>query len=121
MLTEHHKALIRSTLKGTTADSKINVEQRMAIRQICVERMPITEPQSFLRAFVDALVQAADAEGIAYGAARDAMLSQLVTIFVDELHATTDEEIALELGVRRPTPRTVQRLIVDSDSASTSP
>ncbi len=120
MLTENHKALIRSILKGRAADSKINAEQRLAIRQICIERMPITEPQKFLRAFVDALVQAADEERLAYGVQRDAMLSQLVSIFVDELHATTDEEVALELGLRRETPASAPRLILDQDSANTS-
>jgi hypothetical protein len=119
MLTDSHKQLIRSTLKGKTTDSKINAEQRSAIRQICVERMPITEPERFLRAFVDELVQAADAERIPYGVGRDAMLSQLVSIFVDELHATTDEEIRLELGRRRETPGTAHRPIVDNDSGGT--
>src|ERR1041384_4088455 len=97
MLTDYHKELIRSTVKGSVADPKTNFERRMAIRRICVERMPITEPERFLRAFVDALVQAADAEAVPYGAERDALLSQLVNVFVDELQATTDEEIELEL------------------------
>ena len=118
MLTDHHKQLIRATLKARAIDSKINVEQRLAIRQICVERMPITEPQQFLRAFVDTLVQAADAEGIDYGAERDTLLSQIVAVFVDELHATTDEEVAMELGLREKTPRTVARLVLDSDSST---
>ena len=120
MLTEYHKQLIRRTLQGRLTDSRIDAEQRLAIRQICVERMPITQPEGFLRAFVDALVQAADAEAMPYGVERDAILSQLVSIFVDELHATTDEEVALELGLRRKTPATAPRLILDSDSSNTS-
>ena len=119
MLTEYHKQLIRSTLKGPTTDPKTRYDRRLAIRQICVERMPITEPERFLRAFVDALVQAADNEALPYGAERDAMLSQLVNIFVDELHATTDEEIELELK-RRNTPPSAQRFISDTDSTSAS-
>lgn len=119
MLTEDHKQLIRSTLTGRTADSKINAQQRSAIRRICVEVMPVAEPERFLRAFVDALVQAADDERIAYGIERDAMLSQLVSVFVDEVHATHDGE-TLELGLRRETPATAPRLILDSDSASAS-
>ena len=115
MLTDYHKQLIRSTLKGPTTDPKTGYERRVAIRQICVERMPITDPERFLRVFVDALVQAADTEAIPYGAERDALLSQLVNIFVDELHATTDEEIELELR-RRNTPPSAQRVISDTDS-----
>ena len=120
MLTDRHQQLIRSLLKGRTANSKINAEQRSAIRQICAEVMPVPEPERFLRAFVDALVKAADAEGIAYGVRRDAMLSQLVSILVDELHSCTDDGNTLELGLRRETPATAPRLILDSDSPSTS-
>ena len=118
MLTENQKQLIRSTLKGRTADSKISAEQRSAIHQICIEVMPVAEPERFLRAFVDTLVQGADAEGIAYGVERDTMLSQIVSIFVDEIHATNDGE-TLELGLRREAPATAPRLILDNDSAST--
>ena len=116
MLTENQKQLIRSTLKGRTADSKINAEQRSAIHRICIEVMPVAEPERFLRAFVDTLVQGADAEGIAYGVERDAMLSQIVSIFVDELHAGTDDGVTLELGLRRETPATAPRLFLDGDS-----
>ena len=119
MLTDYHKQLIRITLKGPVTDPKTNFERRMAIRRVCVERMPITEPERFLRAFVDALVQAADSEGVPYGPERDALLSQLVNVFVDELQATTDEEIELELK-RRPTPPSVQRVISDTDSTNAS-
>lgn len=118
MLTETHKHLIRSTLQGRTADSKINADQRSAIHQICIEVMPVAEPERFLRAFVDTLVQGADAEGIPYGVERDAMLSQIVSIFVDEIHATNNGE-TLELGLRRETPATAPRLVLDDDSAST--
>ena|SRR5689334_18222956 len=117
MLTDNHKALIRSTLKGRTADSKITAEQRSAIRAICAEVMPVGEPERFLRVFVDALVQAADAERIPYGVERDAMLSQIVSIFVDELHTCADDEKPLDLGLRRETPATAPRLILDSDSS----
>jgi hypothetical protein len=119
MLTDRHKALIRSTLSHRTEDSAISPEQRLAIREICVERMPITKPDAFLRAFVDALVDAANAEGMPYGAERDTLLSQLVSAFVDELRATTDEEVALESGARRVTPTSVARLVLDSESGST--
>ncbi|HJP60272.1 MAG TPA: hypothetical protein VJ865_09740 [Gemmatimonadaceae bacterium] len=119
MLTENHKQLIRSTLTGRTPDSRINAEQRSAIHQLCIEVLPVAEPERFLRAFVDTLVQGADAEGIAYGVERDAMLSQIVSVFVDEIHATNDGE-TLELGLRRETPATAPRLFLDGDSASAS-
>jgi len=120
MLTDNHKDLIRTILTGRTADSKISAEQRGAIRQICADVMPVAEPERFLRAFVDALVQAADSEGIPYGVKRDAMLSQLVSIFVDELHTCADDGKPLELGLRSETPATAPRLILDSDSPDTS-
>lgn len=48
------------------------------------------------------------------------MLSQIVSIFVDELHATTDEEVELVLGLRHKTPASAPRLILDKDSADTA-
>lgn len=118
MLTEHHKQLIRGALQARTTDSKIHAEQRTAIRQICTELMPSPEPEKLLRAFVDAVVHAADDLRIPYGVERDAMLSKFVTIFVDELHTCADDERPLELGLRRETPATAPRLILDNDSAS---
>ena len=120
MLTDKHKELLRITVKGRTADSKIESEKRLAIRQICAELMPAAEPERLLRAFVDSLVQIADAEHIPYGVERDAMLSQIVSIFVDELHACADGDNPLQLGLRRETPATAPRLILDNDSANTS-
>ena len=119
MLTDKHRELLRITVKGRTADSRIDPEKRLAIRQICAELMPSAEPERVLRAFVDSLVQVADKERIPYGVGRDAMLSQIVSIFVDELHACADDETPLELGLRRETPATAPRLIIDNDSANT--
>ena len=120
MLTDDHKERIRRLLKGRMTASRIDADQRATIRQICAEIMPVAEPATLLRTFVDALVLAADAERIPYGVERDAMLSQLVALFVDELHACSDDGNPLELGLRRETPATAPRLILDSDSASTS-
>jgi hypothetical protein len=120
MLTDDHKERIRRLLKGRMAASRIDADQRATIRQICAEVMPVAEPSTLLRAFVDALVLAADAERIAFGVERDALLSQLVSVFVDELHACTDDGHPLDLGLRRETPASAPRLILDSDSASTS-
>ena len=119
MLTDKHRESIRNTLRARTRDSRINAEQRSAIRQICADVMPVAEPERFLRSFVDALVHLADEERIPYGVERDAMLSGIVSIFVDELHACADDGSSLELGLRRETPATAPRLILDSDSAGT--
>ena len=119
MLTDKHRELLRIAVKGRTANSKIESEKRLAIRQICAELMPAADPERLLRSFVEALVHIADAERIPYGVERDAMLSQIVSIFVDELHACADDG-ELELGLRRETPATAPRLILDSDSANTS-
>ena len=120
MLTDNHKELLRITIKGRTADSKIASEKRLAIRQICAELMPAAEPEKVLRAFVDGLVKVADEQRIPYGVERDAMLSQIVSIFVDELHTCAVDDKSLDLGLRRETPATAPRLILDNDSASTS-
>jgi hypothetical protein len=120
MLADNHKELVRQILNGRTVDSKISSEQRSAIRRICTEVMPVAEPERFLLAFVDALVRAADNERMPYGVERDAILSQLVTIFVDELHSCADEEKPLELGLRRETPATAPRLVLDADSPGAS-
>src|SRR6476469_3860449 len=120
MLTDYHKELIRRLLKGRMADSRLDTEQRATIRAICAEVMPVAEPHALLRAFVDALVQAADDERISYGVERDARLSQLVAVFVDELHACADDGTPLELGLRRETPATAPRIILDADSPDTS-
>ena len=120
MLTDDHKQLIRRILKGRMADSRIGADQRVVIRQICAELMPVAEPPVLLRAFVDALVLAADIERISYGVERDALLSQLVSVFVDELHACTGDGLPLELGLRRETPASAPRLFLDADSPETS-
>jgi len=120
MLTDYHKELIRRLLKSRMADPRIGTEQRAVIRGICAEVMPVAEPAMLLRAFVDALVQAADNEGISYGVERDALLSQLVALFVDELHACPDEGNPRELGLRRETPASAPRLFLDADSTTTS-
>jgi hypothetical protein len=119
MLSDKHKELLRIAVKGRAADSKIQSEKRLAIRQICAELMPAAEPERLLRSFVDALVQIADAERIPYGVERDAMLSQIVSIFVDELHVCAEDGKPLDLGLRRETPATAPRLILDNDSANT--
>jgi hypothetical protein len=120
MLTDYHKELVRRVLKARATESKINAEHRAAIREICAELMPSPEPERLLRAFVDAAVKAADEERVPYGIERDAMLSQLVTLFVDELHTCADDERPLELGLRRETPATAPRLVLDNDSVDTS-
>ncbi len=120
MLTDNHKHRVRLLLKRRLVDSRINAEQRATIREICAEFMPVPEPSVLLRSFVDALVQAADSERIAYGVERDAMLSQLVSVFVDELHACADDGRPLELGLRRETPATAPRMILDMESPGTS-
>jgi len=47
----------------------------------------VSEPEKFLIAFKIALVEAANAQGIPHGAERTAMLSRLVSVFIDELYS----------------------------------
>ena len=117
MLTDTHQQLLRSTLKNKTVRSKITAKQRSAIRQICIDVMPVDEPEKFLIAFKSALSAAADAEQIPQGVERTAMLTQLVSVFIDEFYAAGDQS-ALEMRLRKEPPATAPRLILDNDSSS---
>lgn len=119
MLIETHQQMIRSTLKDKTVRSKITAEDRQAIRQICIDVQPVRDPQTLLIAFKSALAQAADMEGIPHDYERNALLSQLVSVFIDELFAVTDDVHRGELGLRNETPASAPRLILDNDSADT--
>src|ERR1041384_3049665 len=103
MLTDAHQQLFRSILKDMTVRSKIPPAHRLAIRQCCVEAIP-AEPEKLLIAFKTALSAAAEAEQIPAGVERSAMLSQLVSIFIDELYATGNDDTVQELGLRKETP-----------------
>ena len=119
MLTDTHQQLIRGILKDMTVRSKITPDQRAAIRQCCVETMTVAEPEKVLVAFKSSLAAAADAEQIPVGFERNAMLSQIVSIFIDELYATGDDASVQEMGLRRETPASAPRLILDNDSSNT--
>ena len=116
MLTDAHQQLIRSILKDMTVRSKITADQRTAIRQCCVDAITVGEPEKVLVAFKSALAAAADAEQIPPGFERNAILAQLVSIFIDELYATGDDASMQEMGLRRETPASAPRLFLDNDS-----
>ena len=116
MLTDAHQQLFRSILKDMTVRSKITPAHRTAIRQCCVEAMP-AEPEKLLIAFKSALSAAAEAEQIPAGVERNAMLSQLVSIFIDELYATGGDDT--EMGLRKETPAFAPRIFLDDDSINT--
>jgi hypothetical protein len=119
MLTDTHQQLIRGILKDMTVRSKISPAQRAAIRQCCVEAMPVAEPEKLLIAFKSALAAAAEAEQIPAGVERNAMLSQLVSIFIDELYATRNDDSLPEISLRKETPASAPRLVLDNDSINT--
>ena len=119
MLTDTHQRLIRGILKDMTVRSKITAAQRAAIRQCCVESTPVAEPEKLLIAFKSALAAAAEAEEIPAGVERNAMLSQLVSIFIDELYATGDDASMEGMDLRKETPASAPRLILDDDSTNT--
>ena len=119
MLTDAHQQLIRSILKDLTVRSKITAEQRAAIRQCCVQALAVAEPEKVLIAFKNLLAAAAEAEGIPPGFERNALLSQLVSIFIDELYASGDDASLQQMDLRRETPASAPRLLLDNDSTST--
>jgi hypothetical protein len=119
MLTDAHQQLIRSILKDLTVRSKITAEQRAAIRQCCVQALAVAEPEKVLIAFKNLLAAAAEAEGIPPGYERNALLSQLVSIFIDELYASSDDASVRDMGLRKETPASAPRIFLDNDSIDT--
>jgi hypothetical protein len=119
MFTDTHQQLFRGILKDMTVRSKISPELRTAIRQCCVEAITVDEPEKVLVAFKSALAAAAEAEQIPPGFERNAMLSQLVSIFIDELYASGDHASVHEMGLRKETPASAPRLFLDNDASGT--
>jgi len=119
MFTDAHHQLIRSLVKDMTLRSKVTGEHRAAIRQCCVDAARVAEPEKILIAFKSALAAAATAEGIPQGVQRDAILSQLVSIFIDELYATGYDASMEGINLRKETPASAPRLILDEDSPNT--
>ena len=116
MFTDTQQQLIRSIVRDMTVRSKISVEHRATIRQCCVDARHVAEPEKILIGFKAVLAAAADAEGMPQGVERTAMLSQLVTIFIDELYATGDDTTMQAMDLRKETPASAPRLILDNDS-----
>jgi hypothetical protein len=118
MLTDTQRQVIRSILKEMTVRPKITVEQRAVIRQCCVEAADVAEPEKTLIAFKKELAAAANAENIPAGIEREALLSQIVTIYIDELYATRDDASLEKIHMRKETPASAPRLILDGDSGT---
>ena len=116
--TDTQQQLIRSILKDMKTRSKISADQRAAIRQCCVDARRIAEPEKILVAFKSALARAAEAEKIPQGVERNAMFAQLVSIFIDELYATGDDASMESMNLRKETPASAPRLVLDNDSTS---
>ena len=119
MLNDTHQQLIRTILKDITVRSKITAEQRAAIRQCCVDAIAVAEPEKGLVAFKSMLAAAADAEGIPPGFERNALFSQLVSIFIDELYASGDDASVQDMGLRKDTPASAPRIFLENDSTDT--
>jgi hypothetical protein len=113
-LTDAHQQLLRGALKEKTARPVVTPEQRAVIRRICAEAVPGAEPEKMLVAFKSALSHAADDAGFSYGVERSAVLSALISLFIDELYAAGDGERIS--SVRMETPATAPRLTLENDS-----
>lgn len=113
-LTDAHQQLLRDALKEKTARPIVTTAQRAAIRRICTEAMPGAEPEKLLVAFKSALAQASEEAEIPHGVERSAMLSGLISVFIDELYAAGDGERIS--SVRMETPATAPRLTLENDS-----
>ncbi len=113
-LTIAHQELLRNALKENSARPIVTPEQRAAIRQICIETVHGAEPEKLLIAFKIALVQAAEDAGIPFGLERSAIVSGLVSVFIEELYAAGNEEQIESVG--RDTPASAPRIILKDDS-----
>ena len=120
-LTREHNRLLKNALNGKAAPFRVTPEQRAAIRQICADLVPSSEPEKLLVAFKVALGEAANAAHIAVGVERSAMTSKLVSLFIEELYAAgVDDRI---VSIRRgnvplaPAPQ----LILENGSSGALP
>jgi len=118
MLADTQRQVMRRIRKDMTVRPKITVEQRAVIRQCCVEAADGAEPEKTLIAFKKELIAAATAENLAAGIEREAILSQIVTIYIDELYATRDDASLRQMDVRKETPASAPRLVLDGDSSN---
>ena len=85
-LTKDQQQLVRRALSKTSFTAFVTREQREAISELCASIKSEGEPEKFLIAFKGALEDAADDARIPLGSERSAMLSRLVTVFIDELY-----------------------------------
>ncbi|HJQ10291.1 MAG TPA: hypothetical protein VJ840_04600 [Gemmatimonadaceae bacterium] len=113
-LTIAHQQLLRDALKEKTARPIVTPEQRAAIRQICKDTIQGAEPEKLLIAFKIALVKAAEDAGIPFGVERSAIVSGLVSVFIEELYAAGCGEQIEAFGTE--TPASAPRIILKDDS-----
>lgn len=90
-LTAAQLQLIRDTLDGNELNPFVSGEQRAAIRAVCSDVGGDGEREKFLIAFKSAIIDAANDLDIAQGSERDAMLSRIISVFIDELYAKLRE------------------------------
>ena len=90
-LTAAQIQLIRDAIKGNELSPFVTAEQRAAIRAVCADTATNGKAEKFLIAFKSALVDAANEMDVPHGPERDARLSRLVSVFIDELYAKARE------------------------------
>jgi hypothetical protein len=85
----HVDSLVTSLRAGWTT-KHVTLEQRVVIREICCapERARYA-PEDFLIAFKLALVEAANAARVPPGPERNDLLSDLVTVYIDEFYRSS--------------------------------
>ena len=83
--------MIRDALKENELSPFVTAEQRAAIRAVCSDLGSDGKAEKLLIAFKTALVDAANDLDVPHGPERDAKLSRLVSVFIDELYAKTRE------------------------------
>jgi len=90
-LTAAQLQLIRDALNGNELNPSVTAEQRAAIRAVCADVGGNGKSEKFLIAFKSALIDAANELDVPYGAERDAKLSRIVSVFIDELYTRARE------------------------------
>ena len=69
--------------------------QRQALRELCLSCRQLRQPpEELLIAFKTALIETADDSGMPHGPERSALLSRLVTMFIEELYEFPVQRVA---------------------------
>src|SRR4051812_20704237 len=99
----HVESLVAALRAGWTS-SRVTVEQRDVIRDIChAPERALYAPEDFLIAFKLGLVEAANTARLAPGPQRNDLLTALVSVYIDEFFSASNLNAGVRLADRQET------------------